>query len=200
MELRFEKPVFIEAHPDDNCIGCGGILSRLKPRTFHFYTFSCLDDTRKKEWCNLMNYLKPSNGEIYLFKGDSLPDHRREIRVELEKIKREVNPDIVFTHTLNNTHQSHIALAEEVERIMRNITVLGYAGVKSAPSFVPTVFFEVTEEELEGKIKLISFIESESHKYFLQPDLIRAVARVNGSKIGVRYAEAFDVVRVAVKS
>ena len=143
-----------------------------------------------------MSHLKPSNGEIYLFRGNTLPDHRYEIRMELEKIKKQVNPDIVFTHTLNSTHQSHVALAEEVERIMRNTTILGYGDVKSAPRFVPRVFFEITHRELQNKLKLISFIESESSKYALQPNLIRAVARVNGGKIGVEYAEAFDVVRM----
>jgi len=196
MELKFETPVFIGAHPDDNCLGCGGILSRLKPYSFHFYTFSCLNDGRKQEWLNLVSHLKPSNGEIYLFKGNMLPDHRYEIRMELEKIKREVNPDIIFTHTLNSTHQSHATLAEEVERIMRYTTVLGYGDVKSAPRFVPSVFFEITHRELQNKIKLISFIESECSKQALQPELIKAVARVNGGKIGVEYAEAFDVVRI----
>jgi LmbE family N-acetylglucosaminyl deacetylase len=164
----------------------------------HFYTFSCLNNTRKQEWLRLVNYLKPASYNIFLHKGDMLPDRRYIIRRELEKIKTLVNPDIVFTHTLTNTHQSHIALAEEVGRIMRNTTVLGYAGVKSSPNYVPTVFFEISEKELEEKNKLISFIKSEGDKYFLQPELIKSVARVNGSKIGVEYAEAFDVVRMVV--
>jgi len=106
--------------------------------------------------------------------------------------------DIIFTHSPTGIHQSHIALAEEVERIMRNRTVLGYAGVKSGPRFVPNLFIELSEKEVEEKIKLLSFFKSELSKYFLQPDLIKANARVNGAKIRVKYAEAFDIVRIKV--
>jgi len=198
MEINIKRPVFIGAHPDDNLIGCGGILSRLSQSgdEFHCYTFSCNNESRRIDWENAMNYLNPTTKKLYHFKGDSLPDHRYEIRKTLETIKKTVNPDIIFTHSRKSLHQSHITLAEETERIMRNTTILSHEGIKGGPNLVPNLFFEITEKELEEKIKLISFMESEKNKYFLQEDLIHSVARVYGGSIGVKYAEGFEVVRI----
>ena len=198
MNLEFERPVFLGAHPDDNCIGCGGLLSRLKEeeRDFFCYTFTCLNEKRETEWYDAMDYLHPTARDIYTMKGDTLPDYRYHIRDILEKIKIDVAPDIIFTHSLNNIHQSHIALAEEVERIMRYTTILGHADAKSGTRFVPNLFIELSEEEVEEKIKLVSFFKSESFKYSIRPDVLKAIARVNGAKIGVKYAEAFDIVRL----
>ena len=198
MEISIKRPLFLGAHPDDNIIGCGGILSRLSQSgdEFHCYTFSCNTDSRRREWKKAMNYLNPTTKNLYSFKGDSLPDHRYEIRSILEMLKKTINPDIIFTHSRKSLHQSHMTLAEETERIMRNITILSHEGIKSGPNLTPNIFFEITKKELKEKIKLISFMESEKKKYFLQEDLIRSVARVSGGAIGVKYAEGFEVVRV----
>jgi len=200
MNLEFERPVFLGAHPDDNCMGCGGLLSRLREeeRNFFCYTFTCLNEKRKAEWHDAMDYLHPTAREIYMMKGDTLPDYRYRIREILEEIKIDVAPDIVFTHSLNNIHQSHIALAEEAERIMRYTTILGHADVKSGTRFIPSLFIELNEKEVEEKIKLVSFFKSEGFKNPTHPDVLRAIARVNGARIGIKYAEAFDIVRLKV--
>ncbi len=145
-----------------------------------------------------MDYLRPTSRKLLQLKGDSLPANRYRIRKMLEYIKAEINPDVIFTHSLNSIHQSHLALVEETERIMRNVTILGHAGLKSGPRFVPNFFIELTREELDEKIMLVKFHKSEGKKYFIQPEVIEAVARVNGAKIGVEYAEGFDVLRIKV--
>lgn len=198
MEISIKRPLFLGTHPDDNCIGAGGIMSRLRDSEFHCYTFSCNNELREYEWNMAMNYLGPTSSGLLHIKGDSLPDNRYKIREVLEKIKTEINPDVIFTHSLNDIHQSHLALVEETERIMRNITILGHAGLKSGPRFVPNFFIELSRKELDEKIKLISFHKSEGTKYFLQPEVIEAVARYAGARIGVEYAEGFDVLRIKV--
>ena len=196
--LNFERPLFLGVHPDDNLIGCGAILSRLKTqgKEFHCYTFTCNNENRRKDWKNAMNHLNPTAAHLYTYKGDSLPDHRYDVRAILEAMKEKINPDIVFTHSRKSLHQSHVALAEEVERIMRNTTILTHEGIKSGPNLTENCFIEITEKELDEKIKLLSYMESEKHKYFLQEDLIRSLARVMGGRIGVQYAEGFEAVRI----
>jgi len=198
MEISIKRPLFLGVHPDDNIIGCGGILSRLSKSgdEFHCYTFSCNNDLRRIEWEKAMNYLNPTTKKLYSFKGDSLPDHRYEIRSILEMLKKTINPDIIFTHSRKSLHQSHVALSEEVERIMRNITILSHEGIKGGPNLAPNLFIEITNYELQEKTTLISFMASEKKKYFLQKDLIRSVARVYGGAIGVNYAEGFEVMRI----
>jgi len=143
-----------------------------------------------------MNYLNPTTKNLYNFKGDSLPDHRYEIREILETLKKTIKPDIIFTHSRKSLHQSHATLAEETERIMRNTTILSHDGIKSGPKLEENVFIEITSEELQEKLHLLTFMDSEKHKYFLEPELIYSVARVQGGKIGVKYAESFEVVRI----
>ena len=198
MNLEFESPLFLGVHPDDNIIGCGGILSRLKKqgKEFHCYTFTCNNDNRRKEWGTAIKHLNPTTANLYHYKGDALPDERYDVRSILEAMKEKINPDIVFTHSRKSLHQSHVALAEEVERIMRNTTILAHEGIKGGPNLVENCFIEITEEELNEKLELLSFMESEKDKYFLQDDLITSLARVMGGRIGVKYAEAFEVVRI----
>ena len=198
MEISIKRPVFLGAHADDNCIGAGGIMSRLMGSEFHCFTFSRDNQERASEWEKAMNYLNPTSRGLFSIKGDSLPDNRYEIRDRLEEIKNKINPDVVITHSLNSIHQSHLALVEETERIMRNVTILGHAGLKSGPRFVPNFFIELSRAELDEKIKLIAFHKSEGSKYFLQPENIEAVARYAGARIGVEYAEGFDVLRIKV--
>lgn len=198
MEICIERPLFLGAHPDDNLIGCGGILSRLSQtgKEFHCYTLSYNNEARRKEWHTAMNHLKPTTKYLYDFKGDTLPDHRYEIRAILEQLKDTIKPDIIFTHSRKSLHQSHVTLAEETERIMRNVTILAHDGIKSGPYLTENTFIEITGQELQEKLHLLSFMESEKHKYFLEPDLIYSMARVYGGRIGVKYAEGFEVVRI----
>jgi len=194
MNTHFKRPVFIGAHPDDICLFCGGLLSKLNGSKFYCYTFTSLNDERREEWKKAMNFLKPTGCELYRFKGDTLSDHRYEIRKLLEKIKKDVDPDIVFTHSLNSVHQSHLALAEETRRIMRYRSILGYEEARTC--IIPKLFVELSEENMADKLHVLSYFKSENWKPFFEDDVLLSRARVYGSVIGSKYAEAFDIVRI----
>lgn len=201
MKLEFDRPLFVGAHPDDNCLGAGGLMSRLHQASvdFHCYTMTCFDEDRKRNWENAIAFIKPKSYGIHYFLADYLEDHKRELRRILLKIKKEVDPDIVFTHNLKSSIPDHSLLATEVRRLFRYQTVLGYPGMKDEGRFKLTLFFEINEAELEDKVKALSYFTWETkYQDFMQPEAIRAQARMYGIKVGVKYAEAFDLVRMKV--
>lgn len=201
MKLTFDSPLFIGAHPDDNCLGAGGLMSRLRREGvgFHCYTMTCFDEDRKRNWENAMAFIKPKSYGISRFLADYLEEHKRELRRTLLKIRDEVKPDTVFTHSLYSGSPDHVLLAKEVKKIFRYQTIFGRAGLKEEGGINRTVFFEISDADLENKVKALSYFTWETkYQDFMQPEAIRAQATIHGIKIGVKYAEGFDIMRMKV--
>lgn len=199
MKLEFERPLFIGAHPDDNCLGAGGLMSRLKKegKEFHCVTMTCFDEDRRRNWVNAMEYVKPKSYEIFDFLASYLEEHKHEFRRALLEIKDKIQPDVVFTHHLDSSHPDHNLLAREIRKLFRYQTIFGHQGLKGEGVFYPTVFFEINEDELEDKIKALSFFAWEKqYQAFMKEEAIRARARVYGIRVGVEYAEGFNILRM----
>jgi N-acetylglucosamine malate deacetylase 1 len=49
--------------------------------------------------------------------------------------------------------------------------------------------------QVDIKVRAVGCYESQAHRVYSDPDYLRAQMRFRGTQIGVRYAEAFDVVR-----
>ena len=68
----------------------------------------------------------------------------------------------------------------------------------AAIDFKPTLYVRLTREQVENKIKLISFYKSQDKKIYAQKSLTWSKARYWGSKCGSDYAEAFHIVRYRI--
>ncbi len=164
---------------------------------FYCYTFTCFDEDRASEWFDVMKHSGADVYEIKDYLANTLIDHRLEIRKHLEKIKQEVKPDIVFTHSHQCRHPDHKVLSEEVNQTFRYYTVLGYCGVKDGARFTPNVFVELTEADLKHKLEAIKLFKIEgSYQGFMSPEIVTARALIYGQQINVKYAEGFTVERM----
>lgn len=126
----------------------------------------------------------------------------------IEKVKEKVKPHIVFTHyekDLNIDHQlTYRAVItatrpspNEVVKEIYSFEVLSSTEWNYPTTFSPDVFFDITET-IDIKRRALKCYKSEMRD-FPHPrssEGIESNAKFWGIKVGVKYAEAFKVVRI----
>ena len=201
-----ERILFIGPHPDDVELGCGATIARLvdsglKDDIYYIVVSPALEDPRNKNIISELYAaasvlgLNKNNITILDFPRRILHEHRQKLRYRLIELVREIAPDIIFTTTLDDLHQDHAVIGEEVLRLFRRHTVIGYEVVRSSLYFVPNMYVKLNESHVERKIRALLQYKSQLDRYYFRPDVIRALARLRGAQVEATYAEAFKVLR-----
>ncbi len=107
-------------------------------------------------------------------------------------------PTTIFVPSVNENMQDHLAMAEEVVRVVRGpATILGYEVPKHNRRFEPTAFVTVSEESLAAKVRSVNRYTEFTNRYYFEEDAIKALARVRALHAGFfGYVEAFEVYRL----
>lgn len=129
----------------------------------------------------------------------------------VEKEKEQFRPEVIFTHHGGDVNIDHQRTFEAVitacrpmesETVTTIITFETPSGTEwRSPSdprhFLPNLFCEVTENNLSAKIKGMEkyFFEQRQYPHPRSPEALKIQAQRWGVAIGVRYAEAFQVIR-----
>ena len=130
----------------------------------------------------------------------------------IETEKNEFHPQIIFTHhggDLNIDHQMTFEAVitacrpmahEEVKCIIAFETPSGteWRASSDPRHFLPNLFFEISEENLEAKIRGMECYQFERREYPhpRSPEALRIYAQRWGVTIGKKLAEAFVLVRL----
>ncbi len=147
-----------------------------------------------------------------------LPDNRfdsvdlLDIVKIIENEKNNFKPDYIFTHhggDLNIDHQKTFESVITATRPMENENVKGIftfetpSGTEWRASsdprhFIPNVFVEVSQANVDAKIKGMESYEFEKRKYPhpRSPEALKILAQRYGIQIGVNFAEAFMLIRL----
>jgi LmbE family N-acetylglucosaminyl deacetylase len=127
-------------------------------------------------------------------------ENRDRIRMIVSFVARDFEPTLIFTPGLNETMQDHQALSEEVVRIVSGqASIFGYEVPRSNRRFQPNVFVDVSEADLDAKIRVLKCFTEFTNRYYFESDNIRALARVRALNAGYSgYAEAFELYRMIV--
>lgn len=206
MNIVFKKLLFIGPHPDDVELGCGGIISRYSKSTKMTYLIlsPCLEDPKNKyildearEAINLLG-LPMESLIIENLPRRTFHDQRRNIREILISVREKFNPDIVFCPSIKDVHQDHSVTAEETLRLFRDIGVISYEAPRSSLLFEPNLYMGLNDKNLKTKIDALLCYKSQYDKYYFEPSVIRSFARMRGSQCRVKYAEAFEVLRIKI--
>jgi two-component system, NtrC family, response regulator HydG len=114
----------------------------------------------------------------------------------LTSIMSAIEPEIVYTHSVHDTHQDHRAVHRASLVATRNVPeVLCYQSPSSTPSFSPTRFLDVSDF-FDIKQSVLAVYETQSGiRAYLAPDLIRSTARYWGRFGGYGLVEPFEVLR-----
>lgn len=133
----------------------------------------------------------------------------------VEKEKEQFQPEVIFTHHGGDVNIDHQRTFEAVitacrpmqyEIVKTIITFETMSGTEWRASsdprhFIPDVFVEIGEEGLKAKIKAMEAYEFERRDYPhpRSPEAIKIRAQAWGIGNGIKYAEAFCLVRTIQK-
>ena len=199
-------------HTDDGEFGCGGSIVKFleEGKEVYYVAFSTAEEsvpvgmpknileTEVKEAMKRLG-LPASNLVLYKFQVRKLNYVRQEILEELVKIKKEINPDLVFIPSPNDLHQDHYTVAMEGMRAFKQVGILGYEIPWNNITFHTQAFVKLEKKYIERKIEALKAYKSQSHKFYATSDFISSLARTRGVQIACEYAEAFEVIRWVIK-
>ena len=193
--------LFLGAHADDIEIGCGGTVLRLVAACpeldVRWVVFSASTQRAAEARASAAGFLEgvPARVEVHGHRDGFLPWAGAAIKEELEAVKREFAPDLIFTHYRQDLHQDHRLISELTWQTWRNQLILEYEipkydGDLGAPNF----FSALPEAILERKIALLlRHFTSQSGRQWFDAGLFRAISRIRGMECAASgsFAEAF---------
>ncbi|MEI7474097.1 MAG: PIG-L deacetylase family protein [bacterium] len=226
-----KKILIVAAHPDDEVLGCGGTVAKLVKQGYEAYTLilgegktsrGIVTDETKKEIEELNEEMQQANEILGIKKVFSLnfPDNSFDavsllsIVKEIETIKNQIKPEIIFTHhigDMNIDHQiTHKAVLTATRPMQDECVKEIYSfeipsstewnSFSALTAFIPNVFYDITET-IDLKISAMAKYNSELRDYPHPRSLqhINELSKVNGTKVGLKYSENFMLVR-AIKN
>jgi LmbE family N-acetylglucosaminyl deacetylase/CheY-like chemotaxis protein len=193
----------IGAHPDDVEIGCGGaILSHVangdRVTVLTMSRGRCGGDTTTRA-SEAAEAARRMGVELVL---EDFPDTRidggPDVISCIGRLINQVDPDIVYTHTHQDTHQDHRGVHAATLVAARGVpSVLCYQSPSTTIGFQPTRFTEIAPF-VDGKLHALHAYASQAERAYLADDLIASTARYWGRFAGYGSAEPMEVVRDAL--
>ena len=205
------KYLFIGAHADDIEIGCGGTLSKAYKKN-QIYNFIATDseyndekgrlvrtklDAKKDiDRCyrnkNIKNII--NNEKVFYLENNEI------LRAKLVRLKKKINPSVVFLPWIYDPHPDHKNLAEAALSVFKdseNIFMYRSNWYYSVHSFKKNLFSDITKY-YNRKIKMVLSFKSEIKRTkSIWIKKIENECISNGNIINKKYAEAFEVVKIS---
>jgi LmbE family N-acetylglucosaminyl deacetylase len=211
--------LIIAPHPDDEVLGCGGTIAKHSKRSDEVYlcsvTKAYVPDWSKEFIKNRPKEIEKANKILGIkrtyfldyptVKLDTIP--QKELNESISKVVNEVNPDIVYIPHKGDLNKDHRLVFEaslvatrpgnhKIKRILSYETLSETEWGQPIEPFIPNVYVDISET-FEKKIDAMKAYESELKQY-PHPrslEIVEALAKKRGSEVGVKFAEAFMLVR-----
>lgn len=217
------KVLCIAVHADDETLGCGGTILKHEsqgdeihwllltgPTLDHPSHFTQEHIDARAERVNRVAAAYGYDSFDYL----ALPTqmlHTLDLRDIIKKISdvmKRIQPNIIYTMFANDVHSDHRVAFDAVysctksfrypfiEKIymMETLSETEFALATPAQTFLPNVYVDITDY-LEKKLQIMQMYPKEvmEEPYPRSLSSIKGLARVRGSRAGVMYAEAFQL-------
>ena len=216
------KILIIAPHPDDEVLGCGGTIAKHTKEGDEVYlcivTKAYAPDWSEEFLKNRPKEIEKAN-KILGIKETYFLDYptvkldtfsQKELNESLSKVVNKVNPDILYIPHKGDLNKDHRLVFEaslvatrpanhKVKRILSYETLSETEWGQSIEPFIPNVYVDISET-FEKKIEAVKAYETELKPYPHQRSLqiIESLAKKRGSEVGVKFAEAFMLVRELV--
>ena len=212
-----KKVLAVGAHPDDVEWGCGGTLLKHKNKG-DFVVIVIMTNTKSvdgvtgKELRSIDDLINESKAAAKIINCDVEFLPFTDLKVpfsfesvsELEKLIVKYEVDTVYTHWSGDTNQDHIAtLQTTMAAARKKPNVLSYEQfpVPRITNVHPTANYYIDISDVyTQKVELAKCHKSQIEKYRQQGfdvlDSLEVLARYRGIQIGVKYAEAFNTLKM----
>ena len=200
----FQEVLILSPHTDDGELGAGGTIAKLVEQGSNvtYIAFSAPRLQLKEECRKSLDVLNITNFQILDFKARHFPELRQQILEVLYKYNEKHEVDLVLTPSTNDLHQDHQTLTNEALRSFKSSTILGYELPWNLIEFRENCFVSLADHHAQKKIEALWSYQSQikqQRKYF-DEDYLRSLMRANGLKIGAKYAETFEVIKLVLYS
>ena len=205
--IKNRRILVLAPHTDDGEFGCGGTINKLLEENEVFYVaFSACQksvlppydaDVLKKEVVTATAVLGIKKENLTLLDYDvrTFSYRRQDILEDILKLRKEVEPDIVFMPTQKDIHQDHFTITNEGMRAFKFSSILCYELPWNNFSFNTSCFIPLEQKHLDVKCDALSAYKSQAHRPYANQDFIKSLAKVRGVQSGHPFAEAFELVR-----
>ncbi len=208
MKNNIEKILILAPHTDDGELGCGGSIARFIEggKNVFYAAFSTAEKSVDPELPHNILVtevkaatkklgIKRENLFIYNNEVRKLNYIRQEILEELIKLKKKIDPDIIFMPSINDIHQDHSTVAREGLRAFKDRTILGYELIWNNITFNTSTFIILQHNHVQSKVDALQEYKSQKDKAYMSQDFVFSLAKSRGVQIGKEYAECFEVIR-----
>ncbi|MEH7076919.1 PIG-L deacetylase family protein [Neobacillus drentensis] len=207
----------IAAHPDDEILGSGGTIKKLVNDGYKVITVIAAKG-RKEEEHHIKQFMLQANNSlgvdevIFLEFPNLLLETIPLVKIikSIEDLLDKYKPATILTHHYGDTNRDHQILFQAVLTAARPIPgknpieILCFETVSSSEwsqhtndkEFKPNFFVDITNT-FDDKIQSLQFYDVEMRP-FPHPRSYEGVtylAHVRGMTVGVKYAEAFEIIR-----
>lgn len=195
-------------HTDDGEFGAGASIAQWvhEGREVHYIAFSACQTSVPDGWpedvligemraATSVLGLPPECARVLDFEVRRFASSRQEILQTLVDLDVELRPDLVLMPTVDDLHQDHHVVATEALRAFKRRSILAYEIPWNNVQFRSAGFVEVSERSAQRKCEAIACYASQGQRSYSDEEFLRAQMRFRGVQAGVRYAEAFDVIR-----
>lgn len=220
-----DKVLVIAPHPDDEVLGCGGVMARYADQGAEVSVLAVTrgapemyppeeEEEIRQELRAAHDVLGISNIHYLDFhapKLDMVPGYK--LADAISKVIRSLQPNIVYSPHRGDIHGDHLAVYQATLVAVRPINdcpvrqLLCYETLSETEwasplgdeAFIPNVFMDISNY-LEPKLKAMACYQSQlkqpPHPRSLQA--IESLARLRGATVSLPAAEAFMLVREIV--
>ena len=220
--MRKKNLLVFAAHPDDEVLGCGGTIKKLSKKYNVIVVFFSTGITSRnsnnenkkinqlKKDCIECNEILGTKKVIFFeLKDNQLDSYPRLFIIKkIENILNIYKPEIVFTHYYSDLNIDHQIVSNSTITACRPIKknnflkkILFFETLSSTEwsikrSFQPNYYYEI-DNFLSYKLKAMKKYKSEIQESPLPRSIttIEALAKLRGSEINRKFAEAFFLYR-----
>lgn len=218
------KILFVSVHPDDETLGCGGTILRLKDEDNLIFWLNLTSGSLDHPFGFTREQIDKREKTIefvisrYKFDGFynlKLPtqmlytiDTSKFIK-QVSDIYHKIEPDILFIPNRSDIHSDHRIAFEALYSAAKNfrssfirkilmyetLSETEFAPALAENAFMPNTFVDISDY-FEEKLNIMGLYDTEIMPAPLPRSkyAIRALAAYRGSRIGVQYAEAFMLI------